>query len=388
LTVAILIFVTCSALFLYSYFAYSPLLELLSKGISPIDKGEKQTELRKIAVVISAYNEEKTIKEVLHSILDALHCDQTGAIYIGSDGSTDQTNDIITELSKTHQNIHFTAYERMGKGNVINKLMEQHQLNNDEYILVLMDANILVEKNCVQQLLLESQYDQVGMVGASVYPLKNDINTESLYILKENQIKYLEGLIFGTTIGVFGACYAMKGEYFRMIPSHYITDDLFESFSVIRQKKQVVFSQRAICKETIDADVINEFNRKKRYGAGNIQIFFHFIDLLNPWSYSLGFIYCYWNHKLVRWFAPWWGLSLWISSFFLTNYNPIFFVVTWIGWILIGIIVFNLWLIKKNQKPLLNRLFYYLMMNIALLMGALNYIKGINTNVWNRSNRN
>jgi cellulose synthase/poly-beta-1,6-N-acetylglucosamine synthase-like glycosyltransferase len=166
----------------------------------------------------------------------------------------------------------------MGKPNILNKLVEKYRLNSKDNHLVFMDANISLDKNCLENLIKMLCYNQVGMVGASVIPMNDEDNVESQYVHRENRIKVQESRSTGYAIGVFGACFAMKGEYFAAIPSHFITDDLYLTMRTIAQRKYVLYSDEAKVYEAMHADVGNEFKRKKRYAAGNFQILFHFVD--------------------------------------------------------------------------------------------------------------
>jgi hypothetical protein len=249
-----------------------------------------------------------------------------------------------------------------------------------------MDANITLESNSISNLEKLLGDSSVGMVGASVIPMNNEDNVESQYILRENLIKIQESESIGYAIGVFGACFALRGEYFRPIPSNYITDDLYLTMNVIAQGKYVRYSIDAKAFEAIGANVENEFRRKKRYAAGNFQILFHFISLLNPIKTSLGFVYCYFFHKIIRWISPLIFCGFWILSFFnlFGQYSRIL-MLTGAGLCLF--LCFNYLLTKWRLKPIGNRIYYFLIMNLAIMLGFLNFIKGIKSNVWERSDR-
>jgi hypothetical protein len=134
------------------------------------------------------------------------------------------------------------------------------------------------------------------------------------------------------------------------------------------------------------ADVGNEFKRKKRYAAGNFQILFHFMSLLNPFKTSLGFLYSYFFHKIIRWLSPVMLSIFWGISFFnlFGQYSRILMLV---GMGLCLFLFFNYLLTKWKVKLIGYRLYYFLSMNLAILLGFLNYLKGIKSNVWERSDR-
>jgi glycosyltransferase involved in cell wall biosynthesis len=337
-----------------------------------------------ISILISAFNEEKHMRNTLDKLVQYAKNTQ---IYIASDGSNDNTDGIIDQYLNDYSQFHFKRYERIGKGNAINQLVLDFGLKKPNSCLIFLDANIEIDENTINELVAELSKSKNGIVGASVHSTNSLQNTESDYIIRENKIKFLEGAIFGNTIGVFGACFAMRAELYEEVPPYFITDDLFHTFNIIEKSYDVVYSHHAKVYEYITDDLYNEFQRKKRYAAGNFQIFFRFLSFLNPLKASFGFIYCYWNHKLVRWFSPIVFLFVFLQSFLFEHQS---FIFEWINKVGIAILIylgFNFILYKLEFKPLFAKFFYFLAMNIAILIGFFNYIKGIKSNVWNRSKR-
>jgi cellulose synthase/poly-beta-1,6-N-acetylglucosamine synthase-like glycosyltransferase len=337
-----------------------------------------------INVLISAFNEEKHIRNTLDKLVQNAKNTQ---IYIASDGSNDNTDDFIYQYINDSTQIHFKRYERIGKGNAINQLVIDFELKKPNSCLIFLDANIEIDANTINELVADLSKSKNGIVGASVHSTNSLQNTESDYIIRENKIKFLEGAVFGNTIGVFGACFAMRADLYEEVPSYFITDDLFHTFQIIEKNYDVVYSQNAKVYEYITDDLANEFQRKKRYAAGNFQIFVRFMNLLNPLKTSFGFIYCYWNHKIVRWFSPIVFLFVFLQSFLFEHQSFIFEWINKMGIAILFYLVFNFLLYKLEFKPIFAKLFYFLAMNIAILIGFFNYIKGIKSNVWNRSKR-
>ena len=337
-----------------------------------------------ISILISAYNEEKNIGNTLEKLFQYA---KNANIYIASDGSNDNTDAIISHIVESNSRFHSKRYERIGKGNAINKLVVDFELKKSNSCLIFLDANIEIDENTIDELVSDLSKSKNGIVGASVHSTNSIQNTESNYIARENEIKFLEGAVFGNTIGVFGACFAMRAELYEEVPPYFITDDLFHTFQIIEKNYNVVYSHKAKVFEYITDDLYNEFQRKKRYAAGNFQIFVRFMSLLNPLKTSFGFIYCYWNHKLVRWFSPIVFLFVFLQSFLFEHQSFIFEWINKMGIAILFYLGFNFILYKLEFKPIFAKFFYFLAMNVAILIGFFNYIKGIKSNVWNRSKR-
>ena len=349
--------------------------------------GEEESEYRKINILISAYNEEKNIEDTISKIFQNIDNEYIKNIYISDDGSTDNTLSILQSLQDKYSKIIIEKNNRIGKPNALQKIVDKYNLCSNDNILVLMDANIELDSGCLSSMMQKLKQDtSIGIIGASVNPQNEIENLESEYILRENKIKSEESRTTGYTVGTFGACYAMKGELFRTMPSHFITDDLFHTFSVISQKKRVLYDMDIRVFEKIKLDISNEFKRKKRYAAGNFQILFYFWKLLLPWNSSLGFVHNYFFHKIIRWTSPVLFFSFWMMGFarLFGDYSKIISV----GGTMICLFLFINYIFQKREIPILGmRIYYFLMMNLAILIGFFDYLKGVKSNVWERSER-
>lgn len=370
-------------LVVYSYGIYpTTLLFFLKQNMPSVLRDDFQ----KIAVIIATYNEEVNIEKTIESILNSEIGDQKLTIYVGNDGSEDNTGSILNNLSLNNSKIIVSNYDRIGKPNIINEIVKTYNLNNNETAIVFMDANISIEKKTIFSLCQSIQNFDYGAAGASVLPLSETNNAESTYILRENQIKENESLAFGIVIGLFGACFAIRGECFRKIPENFITDDLFLTLSVLSQNQKISYSQHVKAYESITMDIPNEFKRKRRFSAGNFQILKYFITLLNPLKVGFGFVYCFLFHKIIRWVAPILMFLLWIYSVFQAH-SMLFELIRYGGIFILLFLLSNYILISRQKTAIGQRAFYFLAMNIAILMGFWDFLKGIKRNSWERSKR-
>ena len=89
--------------------------------------------IKKVSVILPAYNAEKTIEDAIQSILNQSYYDIE--LIIIDDGSTDNTKNIITSFHD--QRIRFISRENKGLGNTLNELIE---LSNYD-LIARMDAD-------------------------------------------------------------------------------------------------------------------------------------------------------------------------------------------------------------------------------------------------------
>jgi cellulose synthase/poly-beta-1,6-N-acetylglucosamine synthase-like glycosyltransferase len=151
----------------------------------------------------------------------------------------------------------------------------------------------------------------------------------------------------------------------------------------IRQGYRVVYEPEAISEEDFTDNVHSEFSRRIRIGAGNYQAFFWLLDFLNPakgWP-----CFCYVSHKVTRWFSPLFLIAI-ISScgfLFYLDTNVLYKIIFSSGSILIIASLFY----KLIPLRLSRHIYYFLAMNLALILGLFRYLGGIKTAAWSRTER-
>ena len=141
----------------YTYFIYPILIQFLAKRQLPNNLLYQENEqLPTVAILIAAFNEEKVIAQKLQSILQLNYPKELLHIFIGNDLSSDNTVKIVTEMQPQFSSLQLVNMsQRSGKCLVINSLaaLAKQQLPQ-ETIFVLTDANVLLQKDCVLQLVI------------------------------------------------------------------------------------------------------------------------------------------------------------------------------------------------------------------------------------------
>ena len=126
--VAQIIFWGSTLAMLHSYVIYPLLMRILARGERPnaTTFSPDDTDLPVVSVLMSVYNEERVIGEKIYSLTKLNYPPEKLRIYIGSDGSSDRTNDLVAHAFDIHfplPHAHFSLFrERRGKPPVINDL--------------------------------------------------------------------------------------------------------------------------------------------------------------------------------------------------------------------------------------------------------------------------
>jgi cellulose synthase/poly-beta-1,6-N-acetylglucosamine synthase-like glycosyltransferase len=382
---AIIFWISVAAIF-HSYVLFPAILALLSLRTQK-KSPEPDAELPKVSILMAAYNEEAVIREKINSVTSGLYPADRLEILVGSDASSDATNDILKELASTIPNLRFYEFTtRQGKPGIINRLA-QHASGE---ILVLTDANVLFNPDTLIEIVKPFTDPQMGLVDTRMVNLgmkKEGISyQEKAYISREVDIKTMESRLWGTMMGPFGGCFAIRRELFDPIPGTFLVDDFYLNMKVLEQGFKAVNHPEAIVFEDVSNDPKIEFRRKVRIATGNFQNLARFKKLL--FSSRPGLSFSFWSHKVIRWLGPVFMLAALVSLAFLAIGSP-FYLVLLAGYLLVLIVPGLDFLLKKLHLHF--RFFrfvsYFLAMNLAMAKGLLRYLKGVQSNVWQPTKR-
>ena len=329
-----------------------------------------------VSIIFAAYNEKVVIEEKIRSIYDSKYDLDKISVLVGSDMSTDGTDEIIIRLQSEFPNLHLHRTEkRTGKSGIMNMLADKATGE----ILIATDANIIFKHDTISQLVQSFASEQIGAVaGALTYKGNSDNSTaksEGIYLNLENKIRLSESQCFGFCLGMEGGLYAIRKSLWAPIPPATFMEDFFQTMQILGRKKEIKFNPLAIGYEDVSTSLHEEFKRKIRISLGNFQNLKRFKNVLWKSTYPLG--YAFLLHKVLRWFTPHIIIVLLATLLF----NPL---TTIIGLILFGVLLLQFILVKFNMHGPIT---YFCAMNLAMLLGHLKYLKGVSSSVWEPTKR-
>ena len=382
----LIIILICSSFLILHTYVFYPLFMILIYRNSNHNQllFYSDDELPSIAILIAAHNEEKVIEKKILSVFNTNYPSSKLKVFIGSDASTDRTDEILSNLTNTYSNIEFIKFKgRVGKISIINHL----QSLCDEPVLILSDANVIFKQNTIFELVKYFKDSNVGLVSANI--IKESSNNDGIsyqekkYLNFENKIKASESYAFNFIMGAEGGCYAIRNNLFSKVPSNFIVDDFFITMQVLKRKNYALLNNLAICIEDVTSDISSEYRRKVRISSGNFQNLFFFKHLLFDFS---SICFAFWSHKVLRWLTPFFIFICLFSSVFLIPYHKFFI---WISCIQLLLLLFPLlnYFFKFNNV-FLKFIAHFYLMNFALFEGFIKFIKGIKSSIWEPINRN
>ena len=156
-----------------------------------------------VSVIIPCYNEEKTLSATLSALFRSEY-EGTYEVIVVDDGSTDNSLDI----TKTYP-VRIVQQAHKGKTEALNLGVKEAK----HEIVFTIDADTLVDKDCLAKIVKPLQLDDVGGTSGScrVQNKKNIITTfQNVEYHYNNLIRYSFSNVFNTGIWFFGAMAAYK----------------------------------------------------------------------------------------------------------------------------------------------------------------------------------
>ncbi|MFC2111917.1 glycosyltransferase [Bacteroidota bacterium] len=373
---------------LHSYVFYPLIIKLLAKRVKDNDiVFNKDDNLPYVSIIFSAYNEEKVISEKLRSVFNSNYPVEKFELLVGSDGSTDKTNEIVQVNANENQSLRFFPYtQRRGKPAVINQLRDEAMGE----ILILTDAQVMFTEDTIFELGKHFRNKHIGLVGANIQNVRLDKSgisyQEWSFMSREIKLKYFEGKVWGTMIGAYGACYAIRNELFKHVPEGYSVDDFYITMKVLETKRRSILEMNAVCLENVPNRLAEEFRRKIRISSGNFQNLRTFFRLL--WPPSTGLAFSFFSHKVLRWLGPFFLLLAIISNVILSTVSQLYWDILIFQAVMLVSPIIDFLLRKIGIHIVFLRFItHFYSMNLALLAGFLKFVKGAETNVWHPTKR-
>lgn len=397
-----ILFWICFIALIHTYIIYPLVLKIFPKSL-PSDRNETGSGMP-VSILIPAHNEEKIIRQKLESILASDYPKEKIEIIVGSDASTDKTNEIV----KSFPGVRLINFEeRSGKPKIINKLVTLAQ----NEVLILTDANVLFDRNTIRELTKHFSVPQIALVDSNMIHSNfygdGIAKAEGVYIRGETIIKHNEGIVFGMMMGPFGGCYAVRKSFYSPVPENFLVDDFYVNMKVLEKGGKAISEINAKVFEEVPNDWKIEFKRKIRIATGSFQNLKAFSHLLFRFD-ILSF--CFFSHKVLRWFSPFFIIGLYVTNLFLVlkltgicseqesiSFSENFFYAEGIYFYFMFFMLQNfivlLFLLDVVCKImgvhfLLTRVItHFFSTNLALLIGFFRFLMGVRTSIWTPTKR-
>lgn len=338
-----------------------------------VDERMSWSELPRVDILLSAYNEEAVIARCLSSIASSDYPHQQMRLLIGDDGSTDQTVDVVRTWAAEHADLpcEVTVLPRSGKNAVVATLTEKISAP----IVVYSDADAQWFPNSLRAIVAPLADPEVGAsIGRSRYDVPSEdamppsarldaVASEVSYRKLEEVVHTMEGQI-ASTIASYGALFALRTTHAHAIRDSRVADDWVNVLRCVAAGDRVAYAYDAATIELRSTSLGGEVRRTIRTAAAGMSTVWQYRKLLLPragW-----FAYFLWGHKVVRWLSPVFLVVLIVALPFLLS-DPLVFGVVFYGQaVLYAVALLGYALARQGQHlPLISQATYFVAMNWA-----------------------
>jgi cellulose synthase/poly-beta-1,6-N-acetylglucosamine synthase-like glycosyltransferase len=309
-------------LLLHAYVGY-PLVMRLWAQLRPRPVLRRRVEPF-VSVLLAAHDEAETIGPRLTNLLDLDYPPDRLEILVGSDGSKDRTAERARAVADPRVRV-FEYPQRRGKPSVLNDLAAEAR----GHLLLFADARQRYERHALRALVAPFADARVGGVGGALFVgggagvlgggAAGIAAGAGAYRRIDDAIRQDESWV-DSTIGLSGAIYAIRAPLYEPLPPDAILDDVLTPMRVTRRGHRVVFERQARAFDRAPASGEEEFARKVRTLAGNLQLLAREPWLLNPFANRLWFQTL--SHKALRPAGPILLLLLLLASIRLAPGSP------------------------------------------------------------------
>ncbi len=385
-----LVFWISLSIVFYSYVGYGLILWIMvkiRKKYFPRPAYKDPSFEPPVSLVVAAYNEQDFIEMKIKNTMELDYPPEKAQLLFVTDGSSDKTLEIISK-NKRIQLLH--KPERSGKVAAMHRAMAF--VRNP--IVIFCDANTLLNKECIREIVKHYADPTVGGVAGEKKILKSGYDHiagagEGLYWKYESFLKKLDAEWY-TVVGAAGELFSVRTDLYENVGDNIILDDFVISLRVCLKGYRIEYEPAAYAAEAPSSSIADERKRKIRISAGAFQSMHLLKEILNIYKYpKLSFQYI--SHRVLRWtVCPPALVLIFVSGAYLAFMDPgWFYPMVFIGQVLFYISAIVNWALEKKgaSLKLLYVPYYFVFMNVSLVLGFFRYIRGRQTVLWEKASR-
>lgn len=287
----------CVVLMLYHHVGYPFLLGLLARRI---ERRRSLTEADacpsgsavpplSVGLLIPAHNEERVIRRKIINCAELDYPPAKLAIVIALDGCRDDTETVLSSTLVEYplDNTRAVAIEpNIGKIGVLNRLIPEMQAD----LVALSDASALLSPDAIRRAVRHFIHPHVGVV-CGTYSMPEDGSPgERAYWDYQTRIKSDEALI-AAPMGAHGAFYMFRRALWTPLAPDTINDDFVLPMRMVAAGWKAIYDRQIVATELEATNSRQDFRRRVRIGAGNLQQALRLWALANPMNPGLAFVF-------------------------------------------------------------------------------------------------
>jgi cellulose synthase/poly-beta-1,6-N-acetylglucosamine synthase-like glycosyltransferase len=224
----------------------------------------KLNELPELQVIISCYNESNIIANRIENILSQSYSPEKLSILVVSDGSTDNSEDIVRTISTRNKSVKlFSSGKNYGKNEALNLAHLSGEFTGE--ILCFTDADSVFDPGTLANAANYFCDPQVGLVGGNIKYWLNfgsAHQAEGFFWRVENMLREAEGNL-GVLISCTGLLIMMRRDLFQTLRSE-VNTDFAMPLMVLARGHATRFAKNAIVRSifpTMQQDILKRRRR-------------------------------------------------------------------------------------------------------------------------------
>ena len=375
MSAALVLFAIAAAWLAYVWIGYPLALALISV-LHRFRVAPGENSYPTVSVLIAARNEAKDIGWKLAQTLAWDYPREQLEILVGSDASTDGTDEIIR--SQGDRRVRYARNDvRAGK----NKTLNQLALMANGELLFFTDANSYIEPNCLKKMVGYFSDPRVGCVtgleqNAGNTATSNLTMGSNAYLGYEAALDALESKL-GSVLVCDGSIYCLRSSLFMRLDPE-LANDLEHPIRIGTTGMKILYAPEARSFERCSNSPREEFARRRRIaGQGALAMWRlrHELHGLRLWQFI--------SRKFLRWLTlvP---LVTILTCSFLLRANPLFGAFFAMQCAFYFICLIGIWMDGKSRFIAVLRLpFVILSANLAVFIGVFDTLSGKTFAIWN-----
>jgi cellulose synthase/poly-beta-1,6-N-acetylglucosamine synthase-like glycosyltransferase len=379
----VFVFWFCAFVIAYVYAGYPALLALNLFGRKRPREHTQRDSARVddtplISVIVAAHNEEAVIETKIRNVLASDYPREQLEILIGSDGSSDRTEEIVRRYEANGVGL-VSFPSQQGKSAIQNGLVALASGS----ILVFTDADCTFGVTALRTIVDDFRDPAVGLVTA-IPRYGNSGETavtqnESLYLRYESWLRTEESAR-GLLAMASGSLFALRRGLWQPLDRN-LGDDFELPLRTALAGCVCIADPQLVSITRLDQSTGESlFRLKTRIISKDFRALLAYCGILNPFRHG-GVSLSLWSHKLLRWLVPCFLIGLAFSNCFLLRapfYRATFAAqVVCYALALIGVFT------KRERMPaILSVPFSFCLVNAAALVGVWRCVSGRTSGQW------
>jgi cellulose synthase/poly-beta-1,6-N-acetylglucosamine synthase-like glycosyltransferase len=339
--------------------------------------------LPSVTVLIPAHNEAEVIADKVRNLAMLDYPADRLWVVIACDGCTDGTADAARqahgEIEVAHLNLDVVEFPaNRGKVAVLNDVLPR--VPSD--LVALSDASALLSVDALLVAAGHFSDPNVGVVAGTYHIPDHGSEGEAAYWRYQRAVKRGEAAL-GAPLGVHGAFYMVRKNLTRPLAPDSINDDFILPMTIVADGFRAVSDPEIIALELEKATLAQDFRRRRRIAAGNMQQLVRLRRLLHPRYRGIAFAFA--SGKALRAVMPFLMLSCLAGSAALGPLSPAFAALYAAQALAYGLAGWCQAMAPRRVPRGIQKIHYLVSGHLAGLIGGTRYILGLERGGWRRA---